>query len=326
MPTSRSSQRGDGAGLELPQHRPGTSPSSAFPLRLKTNFDTGSVSDSGVVSRTPHSSRYLDVSSPRRLHLSPLDARHPSPSSPNLSPAGYLSEGGNPERSPSLLRPSRLDVKRLLSKPAAPSIASTLSIASDSESHTIPRAQLNPNEAWPSKTRIQDHVKFDTSSPTVLRLESPERSSALSPLPSLQQRPRNLLRKKSAAGYMRPTTAPASPRRMSVPSSLQSIIRSPVAPISRGQRSSMLQSVLGSGAAVPTSPSAYGSGKLTPAGAIAQAYKEQDMRREALAAAAYPESLLPTALPSSSWLDISEQNSTPTTKEGVPYYYTVFGS
>ncbi|KAI0255692.1 hypothetical protein BJV78DRAFT_1278950 [Lactifluus subvellereus] len=316
FPTLRSSQRRDDAGLELPQHHPGTSPSSAFSLRPKTNFDTGSVSDTGVVSRTPRPSRYLDVSLPRSLHLSPLDARHPSPSSPNLSPAGYLSEGGSPERSPSLLHPSRLDVKRLLSKPAAPSVASTLSITSDSESHTIPRAQLNPSEAWPSKTRIQNHVKFSTSSPTILRPESPERSPALSPPPSLQQRPRNLLRKRSAAGYMRATTTSAPSRRMSIPSSLQSIIRSPAAPPSR---SSMLQSVLGSRAAVPTSPPANGSGRLTPAGQIAQAYKEQDMRREAFAAAARAESQLPTVPPSAPWLDtperMFEQHATPTTEE-----------
>jgi hypothetical protein len=306
----------------LPHSRPGMSSSSTSSTRLKVNFDTGSVSDSGVVSRTLRSSHYLDVSLPGRLRLSPLDVRHPSPSCPSIPQPSYLSECGSPERSPSLLHASRLDVKRLLSKPAAPSVTSTLSITSDSESHTIPRAQLN-SEAWPSKSRIQGHVKLRFGSLTIPRAESSERSPAQSPLPPPpQQRARNLLRKKSASGHMHATMTATSPRRMSISSPLQSIVRPPAAAPSGSQRSTVLQSVLGSRAVVPASAPSHGSGKLTPAGAIAQAYKEQDVRREALAAAARAEGLLPTVPTSVLWLDspehTSEHNATPTAEEGAP--------
>ncbi|KAH9008975.1 hypothetical protein EDB84DRAFT_48422 [Lactarius hengduanensis] len=99
------------------QHLDTSSSPSSLPLDSRRDFDTGSLSDSGVNSRRPRSPRRSNLSapSPRNVHLSPPMARHHSPSSPNLPIAGYFSDG---ERSPSFLHPSRLDVKRLLSKPA----------------------------------------------------------------------------------------------------------------------------------------------------------------------------------------------------------------
>ncbi|KAF8267791.1 hypothetical protein EI94DRAFT_1268490 [Lactarius quietus] len=130
-------------------------PSPSLPRR---DFDFGSLSDSGVTSRIPP--RRFNLSSPLPP-LSLLHARHHSPSSPNLPIAGYFSDG---DRSSNLLHPSRLDVKRLLSKPAAPSVNSTLSITSDSEPNALPRAQRS-NAAWPSKTRMQVHFQPSSTPP-----------------------------------------------------------------------------------------------------------------------------------------------------------------
>ncbi|KAH9975764.1 hypothetical protein BGW80DRAFT_1250662 [Lactifluus volemus] len=306
LPTSPPSQPPDdrspsssGPAPNLGQRHPGITSSSTSSLRPKIYFDTGSVSDSGIVSRTSRPSQYLDISLPgNKLHLSPLDTRHPSSS---ISQAGYLSEGNAFDRSSILLHPSRLDVKRLLSKPAAPSIASTLSITSDSECHATPRAQPNPTEVWPSKSRIQDHVNLCTGSPIVPIPEPSDRSPAQSPPPSPQQRPRSLFRKKSASGRVHATTSAATPPRrtssMSYP--LRSIVSPSGAP-SRSQRSTVLQSVLGNRSSGSASAASRGSVRLTPAGAIAQAYKEQDIRREAFTAAARAETALPI-IPTSSW-------------------------
>jgi len=56
-------------------------------------------------------------------------------------------------------------------------------------------------------------------------------------------------------------------------------------------------------AAAPASTPTFGSGRLTPAGAIAQAYKEQDIRREVLAATASADTVLPIIPVSASLLD-----------------------
>ncbi|KAF8493160.1 hypothetical protein F5888DRAFT_1908739 [Russula emetica] len=76
-------------------------------------------------------------------------------------------------------------------------------------------------------------------------------------------------------------------------SPLRSTHHAPAAGPSRGRRSNPLQSLIRSRTVVPTSAPTYGSCRLTPAGAIAQAYKEQDIRREALAATASADIILP---------------------------------
>jgi hypothetical protein len=295
-----------------------TSSPSASSSHSRRDFKSGSFSDSGFTSRTPHSTRRSNLSS-HSPHLSLLHARHHSPSSPNLPIANYFSDG---DRSPNLLQPSRLDVKRLLSKPAAPSINSTLSITSESEPNALPRAQTNSNEAWPSKTRMQVHFQ-PSSTPT----GSTEQLLA-SPQPSLQLRPRNLLRKRSASKQNRATLSATLPdKTTTTASALQPRIRSPTASSRSEFSNTTLQFVIASRAAVPVSAPPHGSSsKLTPAGAIAQAYKEQDLRREALAAAARAENLSTVVTASGSRLGVPDS---PTSASGVGNgmpYYTVFGS
>lgn len=289
----------------LQQPNPNMPLPSASSSRPKQVFENGSVSDSGVVPRSHNS---LGVSSAHKGRISLLDMRHPSSSSPNLSLPGYLSDSGISERSASPLHATRLDVKRLLSKPAAPSIVSALSIASetDPEPHALPRPPLNSNEAWPSKARVQAQPRPRLISSTMSRSESsePEQSPAL-PLPSLQQRPR-VLRKKSTTGQHN-TVMSAVPRSdVSNSSPLRSAHQTPAAGPSRSQRSNPLQSLIRSRTTVSTSAPTYGSGRLTPAGAIAQAYKEQDIRREVLAAAASADTTLPVIPVGPSLLDAFE--------------------
>ncbi|KAH9004543.1 hypothetical protein EDB86DRAFT_3199870 [Lactarius hatsudake] len=271
-----------------------SSPSSS-PLDSRRDFDTGSLSDSGVNSRRPRSPRRSNLSapSPRNMHLSPPMARHHSPSSPNLPIAGYFSDG---ERSPSLLHPSRLDVKRLLSKPAAPSVNSTLSITSDSESNAAPRAQPSSKEAWPSKaTRMQVHFQPSSQPSSQPSNTPPTESTELlptSPPPVVQPRQRNLLRKRSASKQTRASVSATLPGKATTSSALQPATRSSAAASSRSEFSTTtLQFVIASRTALPVSAPHGSSSKLTPASAIAQAYKEQDLRREALAAAARAENL-----------------------------------
>lgn len=306
------------SGLQQP-HPNSLIPSASSP-RPKLIFEMGSVSDSGVASRTPRSSACLGVSLGYKGRPSLLDVRHPSPSSPNLSLPGYLSDSCILEHSASPLHASRLDVKRLLSKPAAPSVASALSIASDTdpEPHALSRSPLNSSKAWPSKARVQAQPKAIIDPPTISRSESSERKSLASQPPSLQQRPR-VLRKKSTSGQNR-TVVSATPRNdTSTLSQLQSKPRHPAAGPSSGPRSTPLQSLIRSRATVSPSAPPSGSGRLTPAGAIAQAYKEQGIRREALAAAANADTVLPAIPVSASLLDsfeqaTSEQNNTANVK------------
>lgn len=287
------------------QPNPNMPPTSASSPRPKLIFENGSVSDSGVAPRSHNS---LAVSFAHKGRTSLLGVQHPSSSSPNLSLPGYLSDGGISERSASPLHATRLDIKRLLSKPAAPSVVSALSIASDTdtEPHALPRPPLNSGEAWPSKARVQSQPRPRLISSTMSRSESsgPEQPLA-SPPPSLQQRPR-VLRKKSTSGQHRTVTsvAPRNDTSNSYPS--RSTHQAPVAGPSRSQRSNPLQSLIRSRAAVPTAAPTYGSGRLTPAGAIAQAYKEQDIRREAFAAAASADTILPIIPISASLLDAFE--------------------
>jgi hypothetical protein len=252
--------------------------------------------------------------------------RQPSPSSPNLSLPGYLSDSCIPECSASPLHASRLDVKRLLSKPAAPSVVSALSIASDPdlESHALSRTPLNPSKAWPSKARVQAQSKPRVDPPIKSRSKSPEPERSLAtPPPSLQQRPR-VLRKKSNSGQHRTVMSDALRNDTSTSSPLQFTTQPSADGLSHGQRPTALQSLIRSRAVVPASAPSSGSGRLTPAGAIAQAYKEQDIRREALAAAANPNTILPFIPVSASLLDSFEyatlEQNTSTNVKSAPYY------
>jgi hypothetical protein len=316
-PTAQSSDgassRSDGmlhpkSGLRQPH--PSTPSPYACSSRSKTILDTGSVSDSGITSRTNRLPRHLDVSLAHKACLSPLNMRHPSSSSPSLSLSGYLSDGCIFERPPSSPHPSRLDVKRLLSKPAALSVVSTVSISSDPESDVPLRSALNPSDAWPSRARVQASPRLVIDSPSISRSESsqPEQSPTLPP-PS-PQRPRNVLRKKSSSPQTHAVLSATLPSDISISSPSQSSTNPPAAVPSRSQRLTGLQSLIRSRAATPASAPPSGSGRLTPAGAIIQAYKEQDNRREALAAAANVEKRSPI-IPTSSWLD-------PSTSERIP--------
>ena len=293
-----------------PRVSPDTSSPPSLPPYPRRDFNSGSLSDSGLASHTTRSPLHSNLSS-HNVHFSLLHARHNSPSSPNLPLAGYFSDG---DRASNLLHPSRLDVKRLLSKPAAPSVNSTLSITSDSESNAL-RSQANSNEAWPSKTRMQVH--FQPTPP----MESMEQLPS-SPQPSIQQRPRNLLRKRSGSKQTRASVSATLPGKGTTSSNTT---RSPPASPRSEFSTTTLQFVIASRAAVPASalPQASSS-KLTPAGAIVQAYKEQDLRREALAAAA--RSGNPS--PSGSHLGVPDpptSDAASTISNGMPYY-TVIGS
>ena len=298
------------SGLQQP--RPSVPSPSASSSRPKVVIDAGSVSDSGITSRAARSSPYLGVSFAHKGGVSLQDLRQRSPSSPCLSLPGYLSDGCTFERSPSSLHPSRLDVKRLLSKPAALSAVSTVSLSSDPGSHAIPRCAPNSGEAWPSRAKMLTSSSGSImGSPTISGSDSLADQSPASPPPSSQQRPRNVLRKKSTSGpsQIRAVTSATVPSDRSIPSPLQSPTSPPDAAPSRSQRSTTLQSLIRSRAAVPASATPSGSGRLTPAGAIIQAYKEQDNRREALATAASVEKRSPIIPISASWVDTSENHA-----------------
>lgn len=295
------------------QPHPSTLSHSASCTRSKLIGDAGSVSDSGITSRAARSSRYLDVFTAHKGGVSLLDLQHRSPSSPCLSLPGYLSDSCTLERSSTSLRPSRLDVKRLLSKPAALNAVSTVSISSDPGSHAIPCSALNFGEAWPSRARMQSpSPESIMGPPTISGADSPRvDQSPTPPPPSSRQRPRNLLRKKSTSGpnQTRAVTSATVPSDMSISSPLQSPTRLPDASPSRSQRSTTLQGLVKSRAPVPASARPSGSGRLTPAGAIIQAYKEQDSRREALAAAANIEKRSPIIPISAAWVDASDNHA-----------------
>ncbi|KAH9967448.1 hypothetical protein BC827DRAFT_593743 [Russula dissimulans] len=164
-------------------------------------------------------------------------------------------------------------------------------------SHTPPLpAQLEQGVAEPGHSLLSSQLIID--SPTTTRSESPPapqpEQTRASPT---QQRPRNLLRKKSASGPTRvPSSAPLpNPNDTSISRPLQSkaTTHRPAAAPLRSQRSPAPQGLIGGRAAVSAPASSSGSARLTPAGAIAQAYKDQDMRREALAATVHADKLLP---------------------------------
>jgi hypothetical protein len=302
---------------------PDTSSPSSFSPYPRRDFNSGSLSDSGLTSYTTRSplSSNLSSPSPHNVHFSLLHARHQS-SSPNLPIAGYFSDG---DRASNLLHPSRLDFKRLLSKPAAPSVNSALSITSDSESNALPRAQPS-SAAWPSKTRIQVHFQPSSTPP----MESMEQLPS-SPQPSIQQRPRNLLRKRSGSKQTRAAVSATLPGKATTSSASQPTTRSPPASPRSEFSTTTLQFVIASRAATLASALPHASSsKLTPAGAIAQAYKEQDLRREALAAAARSENPSTIVTSNGSHFGVPDpptpDASVPSTvANGMPYY-TVIGS
>ncbi|KAH9072297.1 hypothetical protein EDB83DRAFT_2362174 [Lactarius deliciosus] len=133
---------------------------------------------------------------------------------------------------------------------------------------------LNSKEAWPSKaTRMQVHFQPSSQPSSTPPTESTELLPT-SPPPVVQPRQRNLLRKRSASKQIRASVSATLPGKATTSSALQPATRSSAAASSR-----------------ISAPPHGSSSKLTPASAIAQAYKEQDLRREALAAAARAENL-----------------------------------
>ncbi|KAK7687669.1 hypothetical protein QCA50_008884 [Cerrena zonata] len=194
-----------------------------------------------------------------------------------------------------------LDLKRLLSKPALPSHSgsSIISIPSDSElpasrramtsNDTIPPRKLSlsapslPRERNPTKSASAPQPSRSTS----VKKISPHSSSEGSGRDTVPK-PRNVLRRKSSAhsSHATPTAAtfyddpPETPR----PSSSVKPITN-VSQTSRSLGSSskrpMTQPALG---AVPTRgfkpKDSKPSASLTPAGAVAHAYKQQEQRRE----------------------------------------------
>ncbi|KAI0046518.1 hypothetical protein FA95DRAFT_1606803 [Auriscalpium vulgare] len=321
---------------------------------------SGSVSDSGMIDRSPHRFDYPSPSSSRpKTHLSPLDARHGPPLSPGHITSGSLSDGGSPsERASSPLLAHQLDVKRLLSKPAAPSRASMYSITSDSDSpgpagvRSAPLSGPSSTDVrWPSMANESRNVRrrstgasliladFDAEANRSRLLSTNVAMSNASPTSAStaakdKVRQRNVLRKNSASAPRRPGPSSAPPTNMAIPEARNSSNSSPSTSASRlvasqlavlSRRSSPASAVSsqgsGSGASRSPQPTPVSTPKLTPAGAIARAYKEQDQRRETLAAAARQEDIIPAqrARGGDERADVEdEQPSTP--------YYTVFGS
>ncbi|KAI0060669.1 hypothetical protein BV25DRAFT_1917502 [Artomyces pyxidatus] len=330
-----------------------------------TGLQSGSLSDSGTRGRPLRLGDHSPTSISRvTAHLSPLDARHPSPTSPGTRSSGTVSDGASSDRAASPLLASRLDVKRLLSKPAAPSRASTISITSDSDSPAGACFVRKPSvirgdsaERWPSRETRDTSTRSiiasaeyaltsQTRSRTMSALAVPtsKDSSPASSSKEKEKRPRNVLRK-SSAGAVRAGLSSAPPAtatipearnsketRNSSPSTPSPIVNSYAAllPDLSMQRSPRRLSP-GSAPVTRTSsgsrspqPSPTPVPKLTPAGAIALAYKEQDVRRERLAAAARSEDLpREKSLPPRPLQD--GPGNSPDDDANAPYY-TVFGS
>lgn len=203
---------------------------------------------------------------PSTSQLSASIPFHRPPSSPSASrqSSGHGSDGGG-----SQAFSTRMDLKRLMSKPAQS--LSSLSNMSDSESSNK-RSRKRPERAESSPSRVNV-----TTMPV------------MGPKDDESSKPRNVLRRKSSAKQ----SSIWSPSAPSIHRSLSKHhISSPI-PLSPTRRSISSPRVISK----PDSPG------LTPAGAVAAAYKQQNKRREKLA---------------SMGDDSDGDDSTP--------YYTVFGS
>ncbi|KAA1468973.1 hypothetical protein DENSPDRAFT_551261 [Dentipellis sp. KUC8613] len=347
---------------------------------------SGSQSDSATKSRRLHD--YPTVSTSKHaLHLSPVDFRQPSPTSPGrlISPGSASDGGGSSDRASSPLIASRHDIKRLLSKPAAPSRASTISITSESDSpltsaafsptslssmlgsHSERRGRYEDysdfsNEGKPSKSGKMRAIstRADLGVPGGLVVDDrsnrsrpgSSRGSSREPPASSKEReghsPRNVLKKRSYGDGLRSASVSASPLHSSPgfikPSRHASLAKLPGDPSSeRSSRSVSALSPRDPKASAARQPSP--TPKLTPAGAIARAYKEQNVRREQLAAHAEGQDerpavkqsgvgdllqwQLPASLPFEEYSTPSKHDpprSADHTEEAHGPYYTVFGS
>ncbi|THH17848.1 hypothetical protein EW146_g3058 [Bondarzewia mesenterica] len=305
------------------------------PFSSASSSRSGSTSDSGSKQRSVP--RIPEHPSPSTTHsqtlLSPLDARQHMPSSPARMTSGNTSDGGtNSDRASSPLVASHLDVKRLLSKPAAPSRPSTISIPSDAD--TVPgslawmrSSTLPPLRDSASRSRSGDNVDSRQVVSREVRHEKsrsagnpthphhgslavtlsggaeqskPLHSSSSRDLSIIKDahnslyakdRPRNILHKRSFKGLMSPASpvTPAmpalSPRPGSSAPSTPRPATSPLANPDRSQHAAL--SIPKPKSSSHSSPQRSPSPKLTPAGAIVQAYKEQGVRREKLEAHAH---------------------------------------
>ncbi|VDC06115.1 unnamed protein product [Peniophora sp. CBMAI 1063] len=325
---------------------------------------SSSLSDSGGQPQSPPD--YTSSSSAGRSRLFARDSRMHPPISPSRY-GGNLSDGNtSSDRGSSPLPSHRLDVKRLLSKPAAPSRASVYSITSDSDAAANPGSwRSNPYALSPSQPiSTAPWLGFNKEARLAAiadrdRLHAPSRASSAdgnlarpstSPLmtpvsstpPSPQPPPRELreatrekderkekpkeeraprvLRKKAPGSQSARASLAPSPiaTKGTSPSSSSTTTRRPGD--SRPTTLLSPRSLRGSDASEPKR-------MLTPAAALAQAYKQQETRREGLAKAAVGEASPPPSPRSSGHArrGASESSAARRTSSPEPYY-TVFGS
>ncbi|KZV63755.1 hypothetical protein PENSPDRAFT_200207 [Peniophora sp. CONT] len=331
---------------------------------------SSSLSDSGGQPQSPP-----DYTSSSSAGRSRLFARPDSRMHPPISPSRYggnLSDGNtSSDRGSSPLPSHRLDVKRLLSKPAAPSRTSVYSITSDSDAAASPGSwRSNPYALSPSQpistapwlgfnkearlAAAADHHRLHAPSrassadghlarPSTSPMTSPLSSTPPSPSPQAresrepprekeekkeklkEERSPRVLRKRAPGSQSVRASAVPSPTttKGSSPSTSSSATRRPGD--SRPVSHLSLRSPRGGETPEPRR-------MLTPAAALAQAYKQQETHREGLAKAAQGEASPPPSPPPSSRLlqghprrGASESAASKTASSPEPYY-TVFGS
>ena len=275
----------------------GDAVSSSLPVSLSAlssepSLDLVSPSPTSVSpSRRPSLSPYVHG---QYLHSQPILAQSRSNNNLRLAasrlpsdPASRKSSITSVERDASV----HLDMKRLLSNPAKPnrSGSSIMSLGSDSEPPRSPR-QPASIARQPSSPRMvlgpssKEHTlpaRRATEDSTTLRKSASRASLHTSPQ---AQKPRNVLRRKASA-----SSNPATP-------TLQTFQQASERPATRPSSKSVSRAAdprtpprrTASATAEPVAMSELRRHKsppvnLTPAGAVAHAYKQQEQRREELA-------------------------------------------
>ncbi|KAI0028888.1 hypothetical protein K488DRAFT_73414 [Vararia minispora EC-137] len=286
-----------------------------------------------------------DPSSLPRLRLTATNALG---SRPPTSPSrfGNISDGASSDCDRPHGATALLDVKRLLSKPAAPSRASLYSGTSDSDSPAVEVLRSHSPSLHSSHTLISTAPWLGFSggarlTPSMSRYSQAEPVSSARPSTADRLRTRHdsspLRNSPTSQPALMATTAPGVSadctttgekdkdkdrprllRKRSQRKGENSALHPAIS--SLGVSSSMTARRPSTADGRLTHTGAMPSPKLTPAAAFAQAYKEQGVRRERLAATARGELSSPDSP------DYPSRRTSVDAEGGAQPYYTVFGS
>ncbi|KZT25219.1 hypothetical protein NEOLEDRAFT_1178633 [Neolentinus lepideus HHB14362 ss-1] len=364
--------------LSPPNTRGGTPPRSRSPIpngptqhfqASISHPSSGSTSDLKAMARSqsaprPRPPMLAGISSTMRQQTQPnisSSSMHPSPSS--RRPVNY--SGNMPDSSGHGLS-SRLDMKRLLSKPAAPSHSgsSIISVPSDTEpapispTHDKTPVSVNDKDGSP----VSGSSDYGRGREAILKASSPMGQPHLTPRKRDASMPRPSSSRETSTGHRGEEMAPALRRKPSGSRPMPSSSPTTPMPALLVATSSHRRAVVPSLTIDPTygncpgSPADHSIGRaagrryhgasavmavaatkrremnlsapvtpigLTPAGAVAHAYKQQEQKRSTLASMTTEES---HHLKSRSLDDERKPSQEGSGEHSATPYYTVFGS